>query len=351
MRRAPRALAALAAVAALSLAACGGATAQHPMAKSGAAAKVAAAPASVAARAPAGDPHVSEASPEIDAADVVKVDPRAVALGLDVTKFRDHPVGKNLGPLVAAMPQWQELMQGIVDDPVREIDWVYLVGPSLNDTAKDVIVIHHSLSDEAIERAIDKLHQRSTSVVPYDTGVPGVKATFGNFDQGPRVILRAQPHLIVIVPPELAAKAAGVLTTARVKTPEGAGEALRLWLRDPHAAVPYIPRDVVEMTVVVMPREDGGLDASGDGTCADEPAAARAEARVRALLDHFDNFVVRALTRNILGSVKVSHDGAVVHARLAASREQVETVLSFIATYLGTGIDAGHQPTSGGANP
>ena len=56
---------------------------------------------------------------DTQAAAIVLVEPRDVTLVLAMETLRTHPIGQNLGPLFAVMPQWRQLVQGLVKDPIR----------------------------------------------------------------------------------------------------------------------------------------------------------------------------------------------------------------------------------------
>ena len=330
-------------LAALTLAACAGAApSAHAQAP---AASAAASQPSVAASAT--KPAAPAPPRDVAAGAVLGAFPHDVILVLDVASLRSHPVGRNLGPMIASMPQWRDLLRGVVRDPVREIDWVYVTGPSLNNTSKDGILVHHQLAPAAIEDAIDKLHQRSAQVNAFDAHVLGVKATIGTFDRASRVLLRAEPYVLAVVPPDSAESVAKILVGAHVTTPVTTGETLRLAVHAPHAELAMVPAEVHDAVVVVVARPDGGLDVAGEGACDDEAAAVRAEDELHALLSRYDNFIVRVMTRNLLNAIHIQHEGSKLHLRLAATREQVETVLGLLASVLGASIDDAHQPQRG----
>jgi hypothetical protein len=276
---------------------------------------------------------------EIHAEEAVGGGPRSIVVTLNLVPLRKHPVGKRIGPLVASVPQWQALVQGVVKDPVREVDWVYLTSPSITDPRQGAVLVHESLTDEQIDHAIELVHQRSASVKPYDVGVPGVRATIGDVGVGPRVLLRPETGIVALVTPDHAQRTARLLHGARVVPPAPDTDALDLWARSPHEGLPQVPPEIVEARVVVKPRADGGVDATADGACADEAAAARAEAQLHALMDRYDNFIVRAMTHGLLNAVHVSHEGRTVKARLDASRDQVETAVRLVSTFFGAYIE------------
>jgi hypothetical protein len=126
---------------------------------------------------------------------------------------------------------------------------------------------------------------------------------------------------------------AQALAGADVKAPGVAGEAVRVFAHAPHAQVWMVPAEVHDATLVVTPKDGGGVDVVGDGACDDEAACARAEDSIRSLLDGYDNFITRALTRNILRSVRIHREAATIHIQLKASRDQVEAVLNLAAAF------------------
>jgi hypothetical protein len=311
-------------IAAGAAVACGGGAAQTHAATPGEAAS---------AGAPAAPPHIG---PE----GIADPQPRKVRMVLDMTTLRDHPIGTTLGPMVVKLPQFPEALRTVVTDPVKQIDWVYMAGPSAKDTSKDVIVVHHSLAEAAIDQALDALHQKQPNIAPFDTGVAGVKATTGNVDVGPRVLLRAQPDLFAVVPPELAKPAARALAGSVVTSPVRDKETLRYWTTDPHAELAGVPESVKEVTVVVVARADGGADASVDGTCTSEEDAKKVAAGVSFIVRENNGFIVKMMTHGILDGVKVSTEGPVVHVAVPASRDQVEALLSLLGRALSSRADA-----------
>ena len=136
----------------------------------------------------------------IGAAGSAQAGPQNVIVTINMAVIRTHPEGKRLGPLISAVPQWEDFIQGTKVDPLRDTDWVSINGPSLIHSEKDVILVHYSASDAVVDQAIVALGKKHGHGGPADVGVPGVKAVHGYADRAERIFLRPQPHVLAVVP-------------------------------------------------------------------------------------------------------------------------------------------------------
>src|SRR5580692_11764742 len=59
----------------------------------------------------------------------VQAGPQNVVLTVNMSAIRNHPEGKRVGPLISAVPQWDDFLVGTGIDPLRDIDWVSINGP------------------------------------------------------------------------------------------------------------------------------------------------------------------------------------------------------------------------------
>jgi hypothetical protein len=265
-------------------------------------------------------------------------------------------VGSRLGPLFAAIPQWDDFLVGTGVDPLRDTDWVSINGPSIVHSERDVIMVHYSASDAIVDHALDVVGRKAGNGGPYDAGVPGMKAILGRADRADRVFMRPQPHVIAVVPPYYAATAARMLARATIpRAPKRPTEALRLTLIHPHGPMPAIPESVTELRLWIVPRSsDGGADVYGEGDTSSPEVSRDAVAVLKAVVRDQNSFGVKLITRGLLDGVDLTADGPTVRMQIPVSREQLEVILAFAAGRLGVDItppDGGALPGSAGAPP
>lgn len=269
----------------------------------------------------------------------VQAGPSLVQLLVNMEVIRQNPTGAKMGPLLSAIPQWDDFMSGTQVDPVRDTDWVFITGPSLIHTERDAIMIHYSTSDAVVDKAIDIVAHKYDRGGLFDAGVPGVKATLGHADRAPRVFLRPQSHLVAVVPPDYANTAARMLKGARVSAHVRPGEAVRLTLQNPSRPMPFLPTSISELRLWVIPRAaDGGADVFGEGDTPDSAAAILASEDFRRFVTRQNSIGVRIVTQGLLNNVEISPDGSVVRLKLSVSHEQLETLLGLVAGQLGVGL-------------
>ncbi len=283
-------------------------------------------------------------------AGLVTAGPTNVRLLMNVALIRQHPVGARLGPLVSAIPQWADFMKGQTAlDPIRDTEWILIYGPSLIHTEKDAIIIHYSLPDAVIDRAIDMASRRYDKGGPFDAGVPGVKAALGHADNSERVFLRVQPHEAAVVPPSKARDFALLFKQHAVDPGLRPGEAVRLVVRDPYrqVAIPNLkfPQTLSEIRLWVIPRPDQGADVFAEGDCTGEAEAADVASRVSEVIKQQNSSIaVRIVTRGLLNNVDVRADGRLVKLHVTASREQIEGIFQVVAAQLGVQLPAAGGP-------
>lgn len=267
-----------------------------------------------------------------------------VTLLVNVAVIREHPIGPRLGPLLWGIPQWNDFMKGsqTLVDPIRDTDWILIYGPSLIHTERDAVIVRYSASDAVVDKAVEAISKRYDKGGPFDAGVPGVKASLGHADNGQRVFLRAQPHVLVVVPPDKAHEFARVLSKAPVKPRVRPGEAVRLTVKDPwrQISIPAlkIPNALKELRLWVVPRADGGADVHVEGDCTDPAAAVEVADALTDLLKRQNAVGVRIVTRGLLNGAKFDADGDKVKMTLPASAEQLEALLQLTAGALGVAV-------------
>jgi hypothetical protein len=289
---------------------------------------------------------VRDAVGMIGAAGAAQAGPQNVIVTINMAVIRTHPVGSRIGPLFAAIPQWDDFLVGTGIDPLRDTDWISINGPSLIHSEKDVILVHYSARDEVVERALDGIGHKAGNGGRYDAGVVGLMSVLGHADRADRVFMRPQPHVVAVVPPYYAATAARSLSRASIpRAPKRPNEAFRMVLIHPHGPMPAIPESVTEFRMWIIPRNaDGGADIYGEGDTA-SPEVCRENVDVlKAVVRDQNSFGVKLITHGLLDGVELTQDGSQVKMHVPASREQLEVILAFAAGRLGVDI----PPLDGG---
>jgi hypothetical protein len=275
----------------------------------------------------------------------VRADVVLVKLVVNTEVIRRHPVGARIGYLLRGIPQWDEFMNGTDVDLVRDTDWIMIIGPSLINTARDTVLMHYSVPDSVVDRAVGIIAKKYDRGGSFDAGVRGVKASLIHADRAEHVILRPQPHLLAVVPPSVAERNARVLVGARLSEP-APGEAVYLRLLNPHHPMPEIPVSITEMRLRVVPRADAGADVLIEGDTSDAEAASQAADAIRQVVRRHDDAITSLLTHGLLDHVDVGTDGSVVKAHLTATRDQIETLVTLVGDLLGIPPDVPPVPAA-----
>lgn len=270
---------------------------------------------------------------------VVNTGPQNVTLGVNTALIRKHPVGSRMGPILQSIPQWRDFLKGsqATVEPIRDVDWILIYGPSLRHTDRDAVLLRYNAPDEAVDHAVAAIARAYDRGGPFDAGVPGVSASRGHADNAERIFLRPRSKLLVIVPPAHAREAA---TRYKNEMPRGpsATEAMRLIVKNPsnQVSIPGLKfkDSLKEIRLWIIPRSDGGADIHAEGDCTDEPAAADTADAMTDLLRSQNSIGVRLATRGLLNNAKVEAVGTRVKLDITASQEQLEAILQLVAASL-----------------
>jgi hypothetical protein len=292
---------------------------------------------------------VADAGPNAMVGAAIQADVNLVTLVINAEVIRQHPVGARMGYLLRGIPQWDEFMSGTDIDPVRDADWVQVAGPSLINTARDVVLIHYSVADSVVDHAVSVVSRKYDRGGPFDAGVPGVKASLAHADRAERVLLRAQPHVLAVVPPSIAEKSARQLVAARLPAHNHPGEAVYMRLVNPHHPMPELPEAITEMRLRVVPRPDLGADVFIEGDTKDASAATDAAAEMRRLVRRHDDAITSMLTHGLFDRVEVTTEGPLVKAHVPVTLDQIETITALVSSFLG--VELPPAASSGAASP
>ncbi len=283
-------------------------------------------------------------------AESMRADVVLVTLVINAEVIRAHPVGSRLGYLLRGIPQWDDFMSGTDIDPVRDTDWVVISGPSLIHTARDMVLIHYAVADRVVDHAVRIVTGKYDRGAPFDAGVPGVKASLVHADRAERVILRPRPHLLAVVPPNVAHRAAAALVDGRFDEHVHPGEAVYLRLLNPHHPMPEVPESITEMRLRVVPGSDAGAEVFIEGDTKDPGTAAQAAEEMRRIVRRHDDAFTSILTHGLLDHVDVAAEGTTVKVHLSATRDQIETVASLVGGFLGV-VEPPSSGTGGSPQP
>lgn len=265
-----------------------------------------------------------------------------VTLLVNMQVIRSHPIGAQLGPVFAGIPQWRDFMKGNETkfNPVTGTDWILIYGPSLIHTDRDAVIVKYNAPDEVIDQTLAAIGKANSNVTVPEAGVPeGV--TLGHADNGDRAYLRAPGKVLVIVPPDKASTFAKALKAKGVNPRVRPGEALRLVVKDPHrqVSVPQIkfPKELSEMRLWIVPSPDGGADVYGEGDCTSEEAAVTTAEALTQVLARTNSGLVASMTGGLLNGLKVEPEGKGVKLHLAASPDQLKKLLAAVELLTGMG--------------
>jgi hypothetical protein len=290
-----------------------------------------------------------DAGPNAIVGATLQRDANLVSLVVNAEVIRQHPAGAKMGFLLRGIPQWDEFMSGTNIDPIRDTDWVQIWGPSLINTAHDDVLIHYSVPDAVVDRAIDVVGRKYDRGGRFDVGVPGVKATLAHADRAERVLLRPQAHVLAVVPPADAKKDAQQLVAARLPAHNHPAEAVYLRLVNPHHPMPEIPESLTEMRMRVVPRADLGADVFTEGDTRDAASAADAADGLRRMVRRHNDALTAMITHGLFDHIEVTSEGPLVKAHMVVTLDQIETLTALVAGFLGVQPDlAPPAPAPGG---
>jgi len=287
----------------------------------------------------------------LGAAASVSAGPNNITIMVNFVELRKHPESANLGRVLAGIPQWKTFMSNATGtamlDPMRDCDWMIIMGPSLLDTQNDAVFLHYSVPDATVDKVIDTVSRTYAKGGPVNLGVPGVKGWKGFADKGERVFIRPRPHIAVVVPAAKAQAFARVLVGNPVTPHVRAGEAFSMRALHPGGSINVIPQDISEMRVWIVPRaSDGGGDLYAEGDCPSDAAAQTDAEALKTLIQQKNSFGVRLLTAGFLNKVDITASNGQVHLHINGTQGQIEALLHIAGGMVGVTLGSGAPPPS-----
>jgi hypothetical protein len=244
--------------------------------------------------------------------------------------LRGHPVGAHVGPILAMWPGWRSTLRAIARDPVADLDWIDVVGPSDPAGGRMLVRMADGRADAAFDGRLVALQARSAE--PAATHVDGdLPAAAARLDGVLRVVFRPQPRFAAATTTARGPALSRVLARARVLVPAyDPLEAARFDVPHPHDAVRLLPAGFRRIRARVLALAGGEADATAQADCDSPEEARRAETALRETIDRQNSPLVRMLTHGLLDAVAVACDGSAVKIHVHASQDQLETVMSLL---------------------
>lgn len=263
---------------------------------------------------------------------------------VNMAVIRSHPVGARLGPVFAVTPGWRDVIGAIPAasapvEPLRAADWVVVYGPSLVKGAGLVAIARTALSDPAVDSTLTAVSRSGTRGGTFDTGVPGVFAVRANPDRTERVLMRVQPGIVIMAPPDKAAELARMEQHATFPMRARPGEAIRIVIKEPSqklgGSAGSFPTNMSELRVWVDAHDDGSADGYLEGDCDTHEHAEDARTFFDGVITQNGNMLMRVATHGLFATATTSTSGSTVKMHVPATRDQVEALVALLEASLG----------------
>jgi hypothetical protein len=252
-------------------------------------------------------------------------DPRfGTAIRLDLDALRLHSTGKRMGKAIAKLEPLKALASPTLD-PLRDLDKVVWLGTTDVRSSRGSQVIQTKTHDADLDLAVRRLapvaaEAASTSFV-VKIGKRSANATL-------------TPGTVTLLDLEVAP------FTGPLAAASAPGELVEMRLNEPGRSFPSVPRTISKGVMMVTSRDDGGVEVTMTGTCADEAEAKLAQKVVAANVQKYNVFPFRLITRKALDTAKVSHEGSTVTVDVTLSKVQVEAFAQILADEMNADLSA-----------
>ncbi len=243
--------------------------------------------------------------------------------------LRGHPVGAHAGSLLGMWPGWRETLRAIVRDPLTDLDWIDVVGPS-NAARARMLAGASDVGDPAVVGRLVALQARSAE--PAASHVEGnVPAAAARLDGVLRILFRPEGRVVAAAAATRGPALSHTLLHAHVSPPAlWPHEVARADLPRPHGMIDAIPEAVLRLRGRVLVAADGDADATAEGECATAQDAGRVASALRERVARENNPIVRMLTRGLLDAVAISVRETTVRIHVPANRDQLEALLTLV---------------------
>ncbi len=258
--------------------------------------------------------------------------PSNLRIALDCVLIRSHPLGARALAALASLPEWRHFTQGTQLDPSRDVDNIFVTGPSLIDARRDAVAIRYSAGDGDVERAIVALTSQRTGAdsnrSSVDVGVPNVKGWRLSAGGNERTFLRGPNHILVVVPSRNANAYARELANGALDEGLLEGAALSIRARSPSRSWGFLPKELLELRARIVPRPDGGAELFAEGDFPDEVGAARSAAELEKRLRLIASGGAEESVPPV--AIECHADGLTVKAHVELAKDDLESVVNFV---------------------
>jgi hypothetical protein len=147
--------------------------------------------------------------PEPDAGPPLLADPKVppgerlppgsqIAVRVDMARIRKSPIAADVRALLAAVPDWDALLDGSGIEPVDQLDRLLIATPNLQ--REKVVVAGRFLGEpKLVDEAVQRLAKAQNVEAPWHTDANGIRiAPWANRDDTPRVIAIVGPSHFTI---------------------------------------------------------------------------------------------------------------------------------------------------------
>jgi hypothetical protein len=124
-----------------------------------------------------------------------------IAMRVDMERIRKSPIAEDVRALLAAVPDWQALLEGSGIDPVEQLDRLLLATPNLQRD-KLVLAGRYLGGEDVVRAAVARLAEAHGESAPWRTEGNVQVAPWANADVTKRVIALVGPAHFVIARPE-----------------------------------------------------------------------------------------------------------------------------------------------------
>jgi hypothetical protein len=261
----------------------------------------------------------------------------SVGVVLYMDRIRGHVLGKRVGEVLPALPQWRDFFGSSNVNPVRDFDRMFLLGPSFVDSSGLVMAIDHRVAPDKMRGAINELVKKRGRWL---TGTK-VPVAFTYADNAERVILLSSARSVMVIPPHLQTQA---LNQGETHIPNAKGEeAVVASITNPSKALRRfgleVPASLKLAKLRVTPLAKGEvlleLDAQDESEVTARQTAAELTRTINATLDMISSvsgilgrFGFGALAGGAeLPRVKLRADGKWVRSSQVLTEAQVAFIL------------------------